>query len=212
MSVVPFIIDKTIVESQDKFILDGDVLFIGDFDKEQLSTGGDSNASYDLRVGDKYRDYRDNEAITFSKISKPIMLDPGKAITIKTLEYVHFPKTRLGYIIPKVSLLQDGVSNTASKVDPGYQGHLLVTVFNLGQKTVPIKYGQRFCNLTMLEVANGVLPRNKSPKELTGDGKASWKVRLSDFYRKHSVIFGYVFAGFMSLSILIKVIDFFKNK
>ena len=49
-----------------------------------------------------------------------------------------------GYIVPKVSLLQDGVSNTLSKVDPGYHAPLVVTVFNLGQKEIELHQGDPF--------------------------------------------------------------------
>jgi hypothetical protein len=56
-------------------------------------------------------------------------------------------------------------------VDPGYIGHLLITVFNLGKKTVTLKKGDPFCTLYVLQVLEGVRPYDKVPKALPGVSK-----------------------------------------
>lgn len=71
-------------------------------------------------------------------------------------------------IVEKVSLLQMGISNTSSKVDPGYNGHLLITIFNLGKKTVRIRRGNRFCCLYILRVERNVRPYDKPGKRIVG--------------------------------------------
>jgi deoxycytidine triphosphate deaminase len=139
------------------------------FDETQLSAGepGESNLSYDLRVGAEYRDHRygwkrdifENDHIT---------LLPGSAVIIETEESLLLPAKMLGYIVPGVYWLQQGVSNTLSKVDSGYNGHLLVTLFNLGKNTICIDRRERFCSLVLHSA--GADPRlyDKGEKRIAG--------------------------------------------
>jgi dCTP deaminase len=140
MSVIPLIRQNTIVETEAAFHQaggdDGGAMWIQNLDPLQLLAAA-SNVSYDLRVGGEYKDHREvgkKNLPTGSEIS----LLPGAAVIIETEEKVRLPRSMFGYIVPKVLLLQKGLSNTISKVDPGYDGHLLVTVFNLGKEIVPL--------------------------------------------------------------------------
>lgn len=188
MGVIPIIKDSTVVEDSVAFSIDGKALLIQNFDQSQFENQHDSNACYDLRVGDKYRDHRNSEAITLKK-DDVIILDPGSAVIIKTREYVHFPKCMFGNIIPKVGLLQKGISNTFSKIDPGYKGHLLITVFNLGKQVVFLKFEEKFCSLNVLRVeVEGLRPYDKEPKDFAGKGKISYWEKFSDFVKKHDAL------------------------
>ncbi len=99
---------------------------------------------------------------------------------IETEEEVWLPHGMFGYIVPRVSLLQGGVSNTLSKVDPGYHDHLVVTVFNLGKKEIPLKQGQPFCALVVHDVAPGVKPFTGSGKKIEGRAGTGRFLRLWD--------------------------------
>jgi len=187
MSVIPLIIDgedRTVVETREDFEaaggLAGNVVFIQTLDRDQLLSEDDTNVSYDLRIGQVYRDHRDVGS-TDLRHDGVIKLLPGGAVIVETEEVVHFPKSRFGQIVPKVSFLQKGVSNTASKVDPGYSGHLLITVFNLGKKKITLRRGQRFCSLYILQVDEGVRPYNKPEKRIVGDSKRNLFRRARDF-------------------------------
>ena len=57
------------------------------------------------------------------------------------------PRLMFGHIVPKVGRLQEGLSNTSSKIDLGYHGNLLVTMFNLSKNTRSLKSGDRFCTM-----------------------------------------------------------------
>ena len=139
MSVIPLIIEgenRTVVESRHEFEdaggLGGEVVFIQPLAREQLLIEDDANVSYDLRVGGMYRDHR-NAGGTALEQSEKITLLPGAAVIVETEETVQLPSKMFGQIVPKVTLLHEGISNTTSKVDPGYNGNLLVTIFNLGK-------------------------------------------------------------------------------
>ena len=140
MSVIPFVVSgnqPTIVETREEFEngggLEGNAIFVKNLDRTQIESTNSSNACYDLRVGSEYRDHRDS--VKHDLLDNGfITLQPGAAVIIETTEEVQFPKTRFGHIVPKVGLLQKGLSNTSSKIDPGYEGKLLITVFNLGKR------------------------------------------------------------------------------
>jgi hypothetical protein len=65
-------------------------------------------------------------------------------------------------------MLEKGLSNTLSKVDPGYTGRLSVTLFNLGPRKVRVKRGEQFCSLVIHRVENEreAVVYNKGEKEI----------------------------------------------
>ncbi|MBW4440916.1 MAG: hypothetical protein KME10_06720 [Plectolyngbya sp. WJT66-NPBG17] len=202
MSVIPFVLngdDRTIVENRQEYSdeggLDGTVIFIQNLDIAQICDTQSSNASYDLRIGDEYRDHRERGK-TDLREDDQISLQPGAAVIIETAESVQFPKTRFGHIVPKVSLLQDGLSNTSSKVDPGYEGRLLITVFNLGKRTVTLKKGQKFCTLYVLGIEGKAVPYSKSGQRIFGSPKKDPFSKAKDFIEVNQTYFTIVLTIF----------------
>lgn len=215
MGVIPLIIEepyRTVVEKGVDFEaaggLEGNVILIQGLDREQLLSENDTNASYDLRVGQEYRDHRD-----INKKDLPqdgiIKLLPGAAVMIQTEEFVHFPKSAFGHIVPKVGLLQKGISNTSSKVDPGYNGPLIITVFNLGKKTVQLKRGDPFCTLYVLQVLGGARPYDKPPKQIRGEPSGGLWQTLRDLLEANSaVVMVFLLIATIVLSI-VQIIQYF---
>ena len=168
MSVIPLIIDgenPTVVQTQQEFKVDGDAVLIVNLDPKQLTNKNASNVSYDFRVGNKYRNHREDTPRQIAD-GETIKLRPGSALIIETEEFVHLPQGMFGIIAPRVSLLQLGLSTTFSKVDPGYRGNLLITLFNLGQTTQILKKGEGFCAFTLFDVRTGAWLYNQGPKRL----------------------------------------------
>jgi len=99
--------------------------FIQNLDTSQILDTQSSNASYDLRAGNEYRDHRDSVKIELPDGDK-ICLQPGNSHYWDN-RMIQFPKSRS--YNPKVSLLQNGFIQYCIKIDPGYNGHLLITVF-----------------------------------------------------------------------------------
>jgi deoxycytidine triphosphate deaminase len=154
MSVIPLALGQTVVTTKEHFDHSGGrhgtALLIQNFDEDQL-VAGSPNLSYDLRIGAVYNDHRDGGRRDVADEGSIVLL-PGSAIIIETEEDVHMPCGMFGYVVPRVWWLQKGVSNTLSKVDPGYNGHLLVTLFNLGRNTETILRKDRFCSLVVHRV------------------------------------------------------------
>lgn len=194
MSVIPFILNvsnRTIVERikeyEDAGGLEGDVIFIQNLDSSQILNTQSSNASYDLRIGDEYRDHRDSSKTDLSDKDE-IYLQPGYTVIIETAEFVQFPKSRFGHIVPKVSLLQEGLSNTSSKIDPGYYGKLSITVFNLGKRTISLKKGQKLCTLYVLDVKAGIIPYSKGPQRIAGNSRVGSLGKIRDFIETNQAL------------------------
>ncbi len=174
MSVVPLAPGKSVAKTEEEFeargARRGSTLLIRNFDNTQLSLGA-PNLSYDLRVGSVYKDHRDGLRRELPD-DKSIRLLPGGAVVIETEESLHMPAGLFGYIVPRVKWLQQGVSNTLSKVDSGYNGKLLVTLFNLGQNTVPVDRKERFCSLVVHDVGEGCCLYEGNAKTIAGEGEA----------------------------------------
>jgi dCTP deaminase len=161
MSVVPFVSagpHRSVVATTQAFEAaggsTGQVVLIKELDTTQLDAPNDANATYDFRVGPTYRDHR-NPTQTDLPARGELRLLPGSAVIVASEEEVTFPKSRFGMIVPKVSLLHRGISNTTSKIDPGYRGRLYVTLFNLGKQNVILRRGDKFCSLVVLAVGDG---------------------------------------------------------
>jgi len=168
MSVIPLITDgpqRTIVQNQDDFNIEDNRMLIVHLDPTQLTNRNASNVSYDFRVGNKYRSHLENTPQEIPD-GGTITLHPGSALIIQTEEFIHLPRRMFGIIAPRVSLLQQGLSTTFSKVDPGYRGNLLITLFNLGQTTRVLKRGESFCAFSAIHVRDGAGLYDQGAKQL----------------------------------------------
>ena len=171
---------RTVVLTTEDFDHDGHAILIKAADESQLRPiGNECNISYDLRVGERYQDHRDRAAHELGE-GDHIELLPGNSVIIETLEEVVFPRWLFGQIVPKVSLLQKGIANTPTKIDPGYSGPLLVTAFNHGKRPEQLKRGQRFCAMFVQTVGEGVRPYSKPGKRLRGEQRQRPWQRIRD--------------------------------
>lgn len=179
MSVIPLILDETVVDDQNDFNPEGRAVLIQNIQVQQLGAGETSNVSYDLRVGAQCRNLRDRDPKQLG-FEGTIILKPRSAVIIQTEENVHLPRGIFGIIAPKVSLLQQGLSTTFSKVDPGYNGHLLITLFNLGPIARTLNKGDGFCAFTALTVEEGARLYNQEGKQLEARNDISRWERLRE--------------------------------
>ena len=213
MSVTPLITSgerRTVVSTREDFDaaggFGGHVSLIVGIDGKQLSgTEGDSNASDDLRIGREYKNHRDQQKEELLAEGK-ITLLPGNAVIIETEETVCLPRSLFGYIVPKVSLLQKGISNTVSKVDPGYDGPLVVTLFNLGRKTVVLGRGDKFCSLVIHSVGDGALLYSKPAQRITGEVRRGQLRRVLDSITAYGAIWSVAAVAVGTLVLLVELI------
>jgi deoxycytidine triphosphate deaminase len=189
VSVIPLKIDgpnPTVVEKQENFDVEGNAVLIGNLEVTQLNKNT-SNVSYDFCVGDKFRSHLENTPRQIPN-GGAITLHPGSALIIETREYVHLPRSMFGIIAPKVSLLQQGLSTTFSKVDPGYHGPLLITLFNLGQTTRILRKGDSFCAFSLIKVIDRAELYEQGPKQLDARIDQRLRDRVREWLEAYHVL------------------------
>ncbi len=173
MSLIPWIVDgdsPTVVTNPTAFDINGHAILMKELKRDEF--GKDTygrpkpNGSYDLHVGGEYRDHRRLESNQLTP-KNTIELPQKTAMTITADEEVQFPISIFGLIVPKETLLQKGLSNWPTKVDPGYNGPLHIAVFNHGNQSVELTHNEAFCALLLFSVAPPADAYNKKAKLLT---------------------------------------------
>ena len=96
---------------------------------------------YDLRVGDEV--YRSEERLpeNLSATNPYVLLHPGQFALVKTLERITVPNKYLGLISIRSTYKFQGLVNVSGfHVDPGFRGHLLFAVQNVGPNDIRLRY------------------------------------------------------------------------
>ncbi len=187
------------------------MILIKGLDEKQLADDNDSgNASYDLRIGDSYQLDKHEKPLSL-KDTDEFILDPNSSVSIQTMESVSFPETRFGHIVPKVKLLRKGISNTSSKIDPGYSGYLIVTLFNLGKTSVLLRRKDPFCSLYVVEVGKGVIPYSKpEQKQRPAESQTGWE-KFFDFAERRSILLNLLLTVATLLLTVVSVAIYFQQ-
>jgi len=180
MSLLP-LTRINVVDSKDE--QSENILIMG-IDWNQIDDDKTSNVCYDLRLGEQYRDHRDNSAKQLEENGK-ISITSGTAMIVETLESISLPSTIFGSVYPKVSLSQKGLANLTSKVDPGYEGKLLITIFNLGKKTIELEYKKAFCSIVFQEVNPAASLYSKGGKNIEATVAQNKFRTTRDFINSH---------------------------
>ena len=85
-------------------------------------------------------------------ISRGNSFDIGRNAFVigETMERVEIPLDLAARVDGKSSLARFGltVHITASKIDPGYHGHITLEMYNLGPFSLKLTYGMSICSLT----------------------------------------------------------------
>jgi len=138
-------IKKIIVSDRTKKI-SSDKLLISPFEEKCLTPVG-----YDLRIGANYASRNYGKYATL-KENEEIHIKSGDTILVKTLERIEMPAdlTISGLISSKVSIVTKGITHISTTVDPDWKGNLLITISNVSNETVTLKYGQPFCTAVFL--------------------------------------------------------------
>jgi dCTP deaminase len=196
----------SVVTDRKRFDPNGHAVLIVGADMTQLDPASeDCNISYDLRVGDHYRDHRFDESRAIDD-KEPIEILPGMAVIIQTLEEVVFPTRMFGCIVPRVRKLQEGLANTPTKIDPGYPGRLLITTFNHGKRPVHLGKGEPFCAMFVMTVEGPIKPYNEQGKQLIGNKKKTFVRRILDRLEAHPTAVAAVSASTAVVALVLSIL------
>jgi len=99
--------------------------------------------SYELRVGKEAFLSGKNELVDIEKQGH-VVIEPGMFASLLTYEYITIPKDLIGFISLKFGLKSKGLVNVSGfHVDPGFEGNLIFTVFNLGPHPIVLRYKEK---------------------------------------------------------------------
>lgn len=143
---------------------DGD-LVIEDFSEESLQP-----ASYDLRVGSKVlASHSDREIDLSERGSTPIKA--GEFALLNTYERVEFSSETAGHIGIRSYYTRKGLILLAgSQIDPGYEGHLTLGVYNASPRDFTIEYKEPFSTVEFIRLSEPVEePYNSSHQQKSSE-------------------------------------------
>jgi deoxycytidine triphosphate deaminase len=129
--------------------------------------------SYELRLGSQVRFHSTNE-VKELKEGQYLELSPSESATIASFETIDFKEETvitlypdnmlLGLVLPTTTMMREGIAQTSTQVDPGYQGTLNWLIRNNSTKPIVIKYGERVFKLVIFR-----LGKTETPKVPYGD-------------------------------------------
>lgn len=112
-----------------------------------------SEASYDLCLGKEV-------FVTPNKIPKSLKecqilnIQPGQFAVLTTEEYLEIPNDILGFITVRFRYKSKGLVNISGfHVDPGFEGHLVFSVYNTGPATVTLRRGEKVFSIFFANIS-----------------------------------------------------------
>jgi deoxycytidine triphosphate deaminase len=108
-------------------------------------------AGIDLTIVGRCYNVTTGEEIDLDK-GEILKMQHGDFVHVFTAERIKMPKNWFGMIYAKVSLAYRGLTHLGTKIDPGFDGKLLLTFRNDGNNVIELKKGDRVCNVAFFEI------------------------------------------------------------
>jgi len=86
------------------------------------------------------------------RLSATVVLGPAENRLVATMERVELGRGMVGMLHIRSSLAREGIFASLALVDPGFRGQLTISLFNSGRNGVRLKGGERFVQLTLLNL------------------------------------------------------------
>jgi dCTP deaminase len=98
-------------------------------------------SSFDLHLGDEVVKSNATEPISLKKNNGIITIEPGEFALLHSYEKIHIPQDLMAFISLRFSTKKKGLINISGfHVDPGYNGYLIFSVYNVGSKPICLRY------------------------------------------------------------------------
>jgi dCTP deaminase len=86
------------------------------------------------------------------RLSAGVVLGPAEHHLAATMERVELGRSLVGMLHIRSSLAREGILASLALVDPGFRGQLTISLFNSGRKTIQLRAGERFVQLTLVRL------------------------------------------------------------
>lgn len=110
--------------------------------------------SVDLTVGTLYQKSGDPDWL---HVNEGLTIHPGTCVIIQTAETIKMPNNAFGLLATKGSIGAKGIVTANTKLDPLFDGHLNIPVFNVGGRKVELRKGQPFCSISFWETESPIV-------------------------------------------------------
>jgi deoxycytidine triphosphate deaminase len=125
------------------------------FDERHLTPAG-----IDLTIGGQCYNVTDGRRVDLSK-GGTLTLQHGDFARVLTRETIRMPSRWFAMIYAKTSLAGKGLTHLGTKIDPGFEGQLLLTFQYLGNEKLGFREGDRICNVTFIDMEETPLTNYK---------------------------------------------------
>lgn len=114
------------------------------------------NGAYELSLGTEVylTDAKTGKVEVLNEgINRQVDLNPGQFALLLTKEKVNIPKNKIGFISIKAGEKLKGLVNVSGfHVDPGFNDHLLFSVYNAGPSTIVLNSGEPYFPIWFAEM------------------------------------------------------------
>jgi len=160
------------VELPDKIGLAASVLTDGDIGeavaagfliKDGFQTKALKYSSYELHAGTYMvldpRDLEKEEAfyVPADRNDEWIVLMPGETAKVWTLEWIDIPDNVLGRVTTVGQIFASGIAAASTFADPGFRGHLYLTLSNVSNRTLEMPVGCPLARIEFYKLGRSVL-------------------------------------------------------
>lgn len=138
--------------------------FIGNGTLEQLLKASDiisdfnpkriKNGAYEMSLGAQvFQTDSSPQSVKDLKTNEQIAINPGQFALLLTKEYVKIPNDKIAFISIKAGIKFQGLINVSGfHVDPGFEGHLLFSVFNAGPSKIILSNGTAYFPIWLADI------------------------------------------------------------
>jgi dCTP deaminase len=135
---------------------------------EPFSTSQLQPASVDLRLGNHFL-MVDEHAVPFISLDQPaeykeickdmIIIPPQSFVLGTTLECISLPNDMTAFVEGRSSIGRLGLFiQNAGWVDPGFEGHITLELYNANRVPIELKAGRRICQLVLATLDQETTP------------------------------------------------------
>jgi len=159
---------KVINESRLKEVIKNQTFIING--KEENVEG----IKYDFRLGRRILKNRYNNPIDYDKLpeeeKKNMVVEPGEVVFALTEERLKLPANICAELKQKRKISHEGIMTLGgASIDPLYEGHLLVGLYNFSSENFPLRPGKKLIAATFYELEKEEMDKFKKPLPVIDD-------------------------------------------
>lgn len=144
----------------------------------------DSKVALDLAVGEAWYDARRETFIAIP--SDGLKIAARSAVVVETGQKITVPFNMFGIVTGKGKYIFQSVIISPGKIDPGFNDHLRIGVYNASDRSLLLKSGDLFCSCCFLSLESWAeLPLRVATRPPTPEARLSLSTRWRRLWSRH---------------------------